>query len=143
MSIGRCKIGLREMSSLGILRIGGFCGYLDEDPLEAAAAYTTSRPHFIRKITGSDCYKRPVNNGILQIRVVKKICWFKEEQIDEIVLAGGSTRIPKVQELLKDYFDGKEPNKGVNPNDAVAYGAAMQGNIFSGEGGEDHNTDSL
>jgi heat shock protein 5 len=52
--------------------------------------------------------------------------------IDEIVLVGGSTRIPKVQQLLKDYFNGKEPNKGVNPDEAVAYGAAVQASIVSG-----------
>eukprot|EP00951_Prasinocladus_malaysianus_P010931 scaffold80638_cov42-Prasinocladus_malaysianus.AAC.1 len=60
-----------------------------------------------------------------------------KSEIDEIVLVGGSTRIPKVQQLLKDYFDGKEPNKGVNPDEAVAYGAAVQGGILSGEGGEE------
>merc|ERR1719434_478500 len=57
-------------------------------------------------------------------------------EIDEIVLVGGSTRIPKVQQLLKDYFNGKEPSKGVNPDEAVAYGAAVQGGILSGEGGD-------
>jgi heat shock protein 5 len=61
----------------------------------------------------------------------------QKSQIDEIVLVGGSTRIPKVQQLLKDYFDGKEPNKGVNPDEAVAFGAAVQGSILSGEGGEE------
>jgi heat shock protein 5 len=50
----------------------------------------------------------------------------KKTEIDEIILVGGSTRIPKVQELLKDYFDGKEPSKGVNPDEAVAFGAAVQ-----------------
>merc|ERR1711998_167671 len=60
----------------------------------------------------------------------------KKSEINEIVLVGGSTRIPKVQQLIKDYFDGKEPNKGVNPDEAVAYGAAVQGGILSGEGGE-------
>ncbi|RZC94468.1 hypothetical protein C5167_026197 [Papaver somniferum] len=59
----------------------------------------------------------------------------EKHQIDEIVLVGGSTRIPKVQELLKEYFDGKEPSKGINPDEAVAYGAAVQGGILSGEGG--------
>jgi heat shock protein 5 len=58
----------------------------------------------------------------------------KKSEIDEIVLVGGSTRIPKVQELLKEFFDGKEPNKGVNPDEAVAYGAAVQGGILGGEG---------
>ncbi|GBG62922.1 hypothetical protein CBR_g34293 [Chara braunii] len=60
----------------------------------------------------------------------------KKTDIHEIVLVGGSTRIPKVQQLIKDFFDGKEPNKGVNPDEAVAYGAAVQGGILSGEGGE-------
>lgn len=62
---------------------------------------------------------------------------FKKTDIDEIVLVGGSTRIPKVQQLIKDFFDGKEPNKGINPDEAVAYGAAVQGGILSGEGGEE------
>jgi heat shock protein 5 len=61
----------------------------------------------------------------------------QKSDIHEIVLVGGSTRIPKVQQLLKDYFDGKEPNKGVNPDEAVAYGAAVQGGILSGEGGDE------
>jgi len=56
----------------------------------------------------------------------------KKHQVDEIVLVGGSTRIPKVQQLLKDFFNGKEPNKGINPDEAVAYGAAVQGGILSG-----------
>ena len=57
-------------------------------------------------------------------------------EVDEIVLVGGSTRIPKVQSLLKDYFDGKEPSRGVNPDEAVAYGAAVQGGILSGAASE-------
>jgi heat shock protein 5 len=61
-----------------------------------------------------------------------------KSDIDEIVLVGGSTRIPKVRQLLKDYFDGKEPNTRVNPDEAVAYGAAVQGSIMSGE--VDENT---
>merc|ERR1712028_184127 len=48
----------------------------------------------------------------------------------------GSTRIPKVKELLKDYFNGKTPNTGINPDEAVAYGASVQGGILSGEGDE-------
>jgi len=59
-----------------------------------------------------------------------------KEDVDEIVLVGGSTRIPKVQALLREYFGGKEPSKGINPDEAVAYGAAVQGGILSGEGGE-------
>ena len=57
----------------------------------------------------------------------------KKTEIDEIVLVGGSTRIPKVQQLIKDFFNGKEPNRGINPDEAVAYGAAVQGGILGGE----------
>jgi len=53
--------------------------------------------------------------------------------IHEIILVGGSTRIPKVQQLLKEFFKGKEPNRGVNPDEAVAYGAAVQGGVLAGE----------
>lgn len=60
----------------------------------------------------------------------------RKNEIDDIVLVGGSTRIPKVQQLIKDYFNGKEPNRGINPDEAVAYGAAVQGGILSGEGGD-------
>jgi len=56
----------------------------------------------------------------------------EKDEIDEIVLVGGSTRIPKVQQLVKEYFGGKEPSRGINPDEAVAYGAAVQGGILSG-----------
>lgn len=64
----------------------------------------------------------------------------KKEQIQEIVLVGGSTRIPKVQQLISDYFGGKTPNKGVNPDEAVAFGAAVQGAILSGDSDEKVHT---
>lgn len=54
-------------------------------------------------------------------------------QIHEIVLVGGSTRIPKVQKLLQDFFNGKELNKSINPDEAVAYGAAVQAAILNGD----------
>jgi endoplasmic reticulum chaperone BiP len=54
---------------------------------------------------------------------------------NKVVLVGGSTRIPKVQQLLREFFGGKEPSKGINPDEAVAYGAAVQGGILSGEEG--------
>jgi endoplasmic reticulum chaperone BiP len=62
---------------------------------------------------------------------------FKKSEIDEIVLVGGSTRIPKVQSLIKDFFNGKEPNRGINPDEAVAYGAAVQGGILGGQASEE------
>merc|ERR1712106_335839 len=71
------------------------------------------------------------------VGTVLKDSGLKKSEIDEIVLVGGSTRIPKVQQLIKDFFNGKEPNKGINPDEAVAFGAAVQGGILSGEGGEE------
>ena len=61
----------------------------------------------------------------------------QKNEVDELVLVGGSTRIPKVQQLLKDFFNGKEPSRGINPDEAVAYGAAVQGGILSGEASEE------
>jgi len=58
-----------------------------------------------------------------------------KSQVDEIVLAGGSTRIPKVMQLLQDFFNGKELNKSINPDEAVAYGAAVQAAILTNTGG--------
>jgi molecular chaperone DnaK len=55
------------------------------------------------------------------------------KDIDEVVLVGGSTRIPMVQKLVQDYFGGKEPHKGVNPDEVVAIGAAVQGGVLGGD----------
>merc|ERR1712198_196122 len=57
----------------------------------------------------------------------------KPSEVDEVVLVGGSTRIPKVQQLVKEFFGGKEPSRGINPDEAVAYGAAIQAGVLSGE----------
>jgi molecular chaperone DnaK len=56
----------------------------------------------------------------------------KPSEIDEVVLVGGSTRVPKIQQLVKEYF-GKDPHKGVNPDEVVAVGAAIQGGVLKGE----------
>jgi len=56
-----------------------------------------------------------------------------KKEVDEIVLVGGSTRIPKIQSLVKEFFGGKEPGRGINPDEAVAYGAAVQAGVLSGE----------
>jgi L1 cell adhesion molecule like protein len=56
--------------------------------------------------------------------------------VHEVVLVGGSTRIPKVQELIKQFFNGKEPCRSINPDEAVAYGAAVQAAILTGAGSE-------
>ena len=66
------------------------------------------------------------------VEKVLKDAKMSKNQIHEIVLVGGSTRIPKVQQLLSDFFNGKEPSKSINPDEAVAYGAAVQASILSG-----------
>ena len=67
----------------------------------------------------------PVEKVLRDAKISKK-------QVDEIVLVGGSTRIPKVQEMLSDYFNGKELCKSINPDEAVAYGATVQAAVLSG-----------
>ena len=57
----------------------------------------------------------------------------KKSEISDIVLVGGSTRIPKVQSILEDFFGGKKASKGINPDEAVAFGAAVQAGILSGD----------
>ncbi|XP_061118786.1 endoplasmic reticulum chaperone BiP-like [Conger conger] len=59
----------------------------------------------------------------------------KKSDIDEIVLVGGSTRIPKIQQMVKEFFNGKEPSRGINPDEAVAYGAAVQAGVLSPDKG--------
>lgn len=71
---------------------------------------------------------KPVENVLKDGKINK-------DEVDDIVLVGGSTRIPKVQELLEEYFKGKKASKGINPDEAVAYGAAVQGGVLSGETG--------
>merc|ERR1712228_860022 len=71
------------------------------------------------------------------LEVVMKDAGMKKSEIHEIVLVGGSTRIPKIQKLVRDFFNGKEPNRGINPDEAVAYGAAVQGGILSPDENEE------
>ncbi|PYQ03762.1 MAG: molecular chaperone DnaK [Acidobacteria bacterium] len=66
------------------------------------------------------------------VRLCLKDAGIEPGQIDEVVLVGGSTRIPRVQQLVKEYF-GKEPHKGVNPDEVVAVGAAVQAGVLAGD----------
>merc|ERR1719273_2811099 len=66
------------------------------------------------------------------VATVLKDGGLKKSELDEVVLVGGSTRIPKIQKLVKDFFGGKDPNRGINPDEAVAYGAAVQAGILQG-----------
>ncbi|KAJ5928977.1 Heat shock protein 70 family [Penicillium verhagenii] len=67
------------------------------------------------------------------VEQVLKDAKVKKSEVDDIVLVGGSTRIPKVQALLEEYFNGKKASKGINPDEAVAFGAAVQGGVLSGD----------
>ena len=70
--------------------------------------------------------RRPVEQALRDAKLSAK-------DIDEVVLVGGSTRVPKVQDLVRQQFGGKEPHKGVNPDEVVSVGAAIQGGIIGGE----------
>jgi heat shock protein 5 len=83
----------------------------------------------------SDLFKKTLQ----PVQQVLDDAGMKKSEVDEVVLVGGSTRIPKVQQLIKDFFNGKEPNRGINPDEAVAYGAAVQGGILGGEDSEELN----
>lgn len=70
-----------------------------------------------------------------QVKKAMEDACLKKADVHEIVLSGGSTQIPMVQQFLKDYFEGKVPIKSVNLDEVVAYGAAIQSGILSGKGG--------
>lgn len=73
---------------------------------------------------------------IVPVTQVLKDAGVGKNEVDQVILVGGSTRIPKVQEMLSEYFNGKKLNKEINPDEAVAYGAAVQGGILSGDAAE-------
>ncbi|CUS22423.1 LAQU0S05e05028g1_1 [Lachancea quebecensis] len=77
------------------------------------------------------------------VEQVLKDAKIAKSQIDEVVLVGGSTRIPKVQKLLSDFFEGKQLEKSINPDEAVAYGAAVQGAILTGQSTSEDTKDLL
>ncbi len=73
-----------------------------------------------------------IQRSIPPMQTALKDASLDPKRIDEVILVGGSTRIPKIQQIVKDYF-GKEPNKSVNPDEVVAIGAAIQGGVLGGE----------
>jgi heat shock protein 1/8 len=70
------------------------------------------------------------------VEKVLKDAGISKNQVHEVVLVGGSTRIPKVMQLISDFFNGKELNRSINPDEAVAYGAAVQAAVLTNQGGE-------
>jgi len=80
---------------------------------------------------------------IQPVEQVLKDSGLEKSKVDEVVLVGGSTRIPKIQKLLSDFFDGKKLEKSINPDEAVAYGAAVQAGILSGQATSAETADLL
>ncbi len=106
--------------------------YIEIDSLHEGIDFyaTVTRAHF-EELNASlfRATLEPVEKALRNAKMDKS-------QIHEIVLVGGSTRIPKVQQLLKDFFNGKELNNSINPDEAVAYGAAVHAAIFIGDKSE-------
>jgi len=92
---------------------------------------TLSRARF--EELNTDLFKKT----LLPVAHVLEDAGVTKSEVDEIVLVGGSTRIPKIQSLISEFFNGKELSKGVNPDEAVAYGAAIQGGILAQEDFDD------
>lgn len=76
---------------------------------------------------------------LVPVEKILKDSGTSKNQVHEVVLVGGSTRIPKIQEMIKDFFNGKELSRSVNPDEAVAYGATVQAAILGGQGGSATN----
>ena len=99
-------------------------------------ADATGPKHLVKKLTRGrfeqmceDLFKRSVG----PVKQALQDAGVTPDKINEVVLVGGSTRIPRVQQIVKDLFNGKEPHKGVNPDEVVAVGAAVQAGVLGGE----------
>jgi molecular chaperone DnaK len=99
-------------------------------------ADATGPKHLLKKLTQArfeqmceDIFQRSVG----PVKQALADAGIGPEKIDEVVLVGGSTRIPRVQQIVRDLFNGKEPHKGVNPDEVVAVGAAVQAGVLGGE----------
>ena len=117
-----CEISKRNLSS-------STTSSIEIDSLHDGIDFTSSITRARFEDLCSDLFKQtiePVEKVLIDARISKS-------EIHEIILVGGSTRIPKIQELLSNFFSGKELNKSLNPDECVAYGAAIQGAILSGK----------
>jgi molecular chaperone DnaK len=99
-------------------------------------ADATGPKHLVKKLTRAK-FEAMIDDLLQEtlqhIDTALKDAGLKKEDIDEIVMVGGSTRIPKVQKLVSDYFNGKKLNKSVNPDEVVALGAAIQAGVLKGD----------
>uniref|UniRef100_A0A915EU01 Heat shock protein 70 n=1 Tax=Ditylenchus dipsaci TaxID=166011 RepID=A0A915EU01_9BILA len=116
-----CEAAKRTLSSStqATIEIDSLCDGIDFHTTLSRARFEELCAHLFRQTLG------PVEQALRDAKLDKR-------SIDEIVMVGGSTRIPKVQKLLKEFFHGKDLNLSINPDEAVAYGAAVQAAILSG-----------
>lgn len=117
-----CERAKRTLSS-------GTSASIEIDALFEGIDFYTSITRALFENLCQDLFKQclaPVESVLRDAKIGKNM-------IHEIVLVGGSTRIPKIQQLLKDFFNGKEPAKSINPDEAVAYGAAVQAAVLEGK----------
>ena len=84
---------------------------------------------YFHEFVGMDYFR----NSLGPVEKAMRDSGLDKKAIHDIVLVGGSTRIPKVQGLIQEFFNGKEPNRSINPDEAVAYGAAVQAAILTGD----------
>jgi len=109
--------------------------YETEINLPFITADASGPKHFVTKLTRAKLEQLVadlVDRTLGPVNQALKDAGLKPSEIDEVILVGGQTRMPKVQELVKNLF-GKEPNKSVNPDEVVAVGAALQGGVLAGE----------
>ena len=116
-----CETAKRTLSSSSVANI-------EIDSLFDGKDLSTSLTRAKYESLCSDIFQRTM----VPVEQVLKDSGYSKDEIHEIVLVGGSTRIPKIQELLSSFFNGKELNRTINPDEAVAYGAAVQAAILSG-----------
>jgi len=120
----QCERAKRTLSSStqATIEIDSLCEGIDFSCTISRARFEELNMDYFRNSMG------PVEKALRDSGIDKK-------NVHEIVLVGGSTRIPKVQQLLQEFFNGKEPNRSINPDEAVAYGAAVQAAILTNQGG--------
>jgi L1 cell adhesion molecule like protein len=125
-----CERAKRQLSSSTV-------GYIEIDGLLDGIDFNSSISRAAFENINSDLFKRTMD----PVEQVLKDAKISKSQVDEIVLVGGSTRIPKIQQLLSEFFNGKKLNKECNPDEVVAQGAAIQAAILSGQ--KDEKLESL
>ena len=121
-----CERAKKTLSSSTVARVEIDSFY---DGIDFSSQLT--RAHF--NVLCQDYFK----NILIPVEKVLRDAKFSKSQVHDVVLVGGSTRIPKIQELIKGFFNGKDPCKSINPDEAVAHGAAVQAAILTGNTNED------